>query len=155
MKINKNILLLSMGGLSVFISCAYLYDVKIQPITNQEFAPIQENIPIQFFPSDQFNENYHQKIAVLKIVDPREYQNDIHEVFRTNALERFKKTARSIGAQNISFINLKVEKNPHSPGDYEIFDRFGKKVVVHQTQSFETYKYSIECIAIRNTKFRP
>ena len=141
-------------GLFLFFSCAYLYDVHIQHLTNQEFAPIKENIPIQLIPSDQFNQDYYQKIAILEIVDNREYQNDIREVFRTNAIERFKKTARSIGAQSISFINLKIEKNKYPPGDYKIFDRFGKKITVHKTSYFETYKYAIQSIAIRDKKFR-
>jgi hypothetical protein len=133
-------------------ACVHSYNVSIDRFTNQEFPSVSKEIPIQIYQQENQLPESYQKIARLEIKDNREYNRDIQKLFFTNCLEQMKKTARDLGAHGIAFLSLNVKKINHPPGEYELYNRFGKKTRMLCDRSFVTYKFELQGIAIRYKK---
>jgi hypothetical protein len=133
----------------MFFSCVHTYPVKITPLTNQDFSSISRDIPIQIFENDTLVPESYRKLAQLEINDDREYYQDIRKVFYMNGIEQLKNIARNLGAHGIAFISLGVKTIDHPPGEYEMYDRFGKKSRIRYAHSFSTYRFQLQGVAIR------
>jgi len=94
----------------MLLSCAYTYEgAHAEPGKPGIPTDSQGNTYSGTSPESLESINY-QKIAINWSSMTKRISDGYPKNFRVNALEGFKKTARQIGAQGISFIDLKMKK---------------------------------------------